>query len=78
MNSSNDDNKSKLNSFVERIEKYESEKKDISDLIKDVYSEVRNDGFDVKIVRKLIKLMRLTKQERENELSLLELYMKEL
>jgi uncharacterized protein (UPF0335 family) len=45
-----------LQSIVDRIEKLEIEKADIADLIKDVYVEAKANGFDVKILRKVVAL----------------------
>jgi len=64
----------KLRSFVERIERLEEEKKGLSDDIKDVYGEAKGEGFDVKIIRKIISLRKKDKQERQEEEEILELY----
>ena len=45
-----------LQSIVERIEKLEAEKADIADLIKDIYVEAKANGFDAKILRKVVAL----------------------
>lgn len=47
-----------LRAFVERIERLEEEKKVISDDIKDVYAEAKGNGFDVKILRKVVSCAR--------------------
>ncbi len=50
-----------LRSFIERIEKLEEEKKAIADDIKDIYAEAKGNGFDVKIMRKIVSIR---KQDR--------------
>jgi len=64
-----------LKSFVERIERLEEEKKTISDDIKDVYAEAKANGFDVKILRQVIRLRKQDADERSEQETLLDLYM---
>lgn len=64
-----------LRAFVERIERLEEEKKVIADDIKDVYAEAKGNGFDVKILRKVISLRKKKPEEREEEEAVLDLYM---
>lgn len=46
----------RLNSLIERIERLEEEKKGISSDIRDIYAEAKGVGFDVKIMKAIIKL----------------------
>lgn len=64
-----------LRAFVERIERLEEEKKVISDDIKDVYAEAKGNGFDIKVLRKVISLRKKKPHEREEEEAVLDLYM---
>lgn len=64
-----------LKSLVERIERLEDEKAAITSDIKGVYDEAKANGFDVKILRKLIALRKKEAAEREEEQALLEVYM---
>jgi len=64
-----------LKAFIERIEKLEEEKASIAEDIKEVYAEMKGTGFDTKAVRKLIKLRKKDKAEREEEEAILDLYM---
>lgn len=64
-----------LKSFVERIERLEDEKKIISDDIKDVYAEAKGNGFDVKVLRKVVSLRKLQPHEREEEEAILDVYL---
>lgn len=63
-----------LRQFIERIERLEEEKKALSADIKDVYSQAKSQGFDVKIMRKVVSLRRLEDQEREEQEQLMDLY----
>ncbi len=67
-----------LKSFVERIERLEEEKKTLSDDIKDVYAEAKGNGFDVSVLREVIRLRKSDKSEREEREAVLELYMQAL
>lgn len=65
----------RLKSLVERIERLETEKADLANDIKEIYIEAKSDGFDVKILRKVIKERRKNKVERETEAEMLGLYL---
>ena len=67
-----------LRAFIERIERLEEEKKTIADDIKDVYGEAKSMGFDTKILRKVISLRKKDRHEREEEETILDLYMNAL
>ncbi|HYD30111.1 MAG TPA: GapR family DNA-binding domain-containing protein [Azospirillaceae bacterium] len=64
-----------LRSFIERIERLEEEKKGISDDIRDIYAEAKGTGFDVKIIRQIIKIRKMENNERQEQEELLDLYM---
>ena len=64
-----------LKSIVERIERLEEEKKVIAGDIKEVYAEAKANGFDTKILRKVISLRKKDAAEREEEQSMLDVYM---
>ena len=64
-----------LKSVVQRIERLEEEKKTISDDIKEVYSEAKANGYDTKVLRKVIALRRRDLNERKEEESILDLYL---
>lgn len=67
-----------LQSIVERIEKLEAEKADLADLIKDIYVEAKANGFDAKILRKVVSLRKKNADERKTEEELLAVYMNAL
>ena len=62
-----------LKSFIERIERLEEEKRALSGDIKEVYAEARGTGFEPKIMRQIIKLRKMDKEEVDEEESLLDL-----
>jgi uncharacterized protein (UPF0335 family) len=64
-----------LRSFIERVEKLEEEKKALSDDIKDVYAEAKGNGFDVKILRKIVSMRRQDREKRREEQEILDLYL---
>ena len=68
----------RLRAFVERIERLEEEIKQLSDDKKDVYAEAKGDGFDVKILKEVIRLRKKDQDERDEHQSLLETYMQAL
>jgi uncharacterized protein (UPF0335 family) len=67
-----------LKSFVERIERLHEERKALSDDIADVYSEAKANGFDVKIMKEVIKIRRMDVDDRDEQEALLETYMRAL
>lgn len=67
-----------LRSYIERIEKLEVEKVDISGYIKDIYTEAKGNGYDVKALREIIKLRKKTASERDEEEYMLDVYKKAL
>jgi uncharacterized protein (UPF0335 family) len=64
-----------LRSIVERIERLEEEKAALAADIKEVYAEAKGNGFDIKILRKVIRLRKVDRVEREEEEALLDVYM---
>ena len=64
-----------LKSIIERIERLEEEKKTISDDIKEVYSEAKANGYDVKVLRKVVALRKRDLDERKEEEAILDLYL---
>ncbi|MFK4507856.1 DUF2312 domain-containing protein [Bradyrhizobium daqingense] len=66
----------KIRSFVERIENLDSEMQELSEQKKEVFAEAKGEGFDVKILKEIIKLRKEDKNERDERESLLDLYMR--
>jgi uncharacterized protein (UPF0335 family) len=68
----------RLRLLVERIERLEEEKKGLGDDIKDVYSEVKSNGYDSKIVRQIVRLRKMNPDDRREMKTLLDVYGAEL
>jgi uncharacterized protein (UPF0335 family) len=68
----------RLRLLCERIEGLEVEKKAISDDIKDVYSEAKAVGYDVKIIRQIVRLRKMAADDRREMETILDLYKKAL
>ena len=64
-----------LKAFVERVERLEEEKKSIADDIKDVYSEAKGNGYDVKTLRTVVRLRKQDVNERKEQEAILETYL---
>jgi uncharacterized protein (UPF0335 family) len=64
-----------LKAFVERVERLEEEKKAIGDDIRDVYSEAKANGFDVKALRTIVRLRKQDVEERKEQEAILATYM---
>lgn len=67
-----------LKSIIERIERLEEEKAVIAGDIKEVYAEAKANGFDTKILKKVVALRKLEAAEREEMQSLIDTYMANL
>ncbi len=65
----------RLQLLIDRIERLESEKKGISEDIKDVYGEAKSVGYDVKMMRQIIRIRKMKPSERQEMEAVLEAYM---
>ncbi len=68
----------RLRTFVERIERLEEEKSALAADIREVYSEAKGTGYDVKTIRRIISLRKLDQSDRQEQEAMLELYMRAL
>ena len=66
---------SKLKQYIAKIEDLETEAVEIRENISDVFKQAKSDGFDVKTMKKVIKLKKMRTEDRENEDMLLDTYM---
>ena len=64
----------RLKSFVERIERLEMERAQTQDFIKDVLTEAKSAGFDVKILRQIIRMRKQDAESLAEQEELLDLY----
>jgi uncharacterized protein (UPF0335 family) len=70
--------KDQLKAIVERIERLEEEKKTLSDDIREVYSEAKGNGFDVRAIRQVVRLRKQDAHERAEAETILETYLQAL
>lgn len=68
----------RLRSIVERIERLEEERKALGNDIKDIYAEAKSAGFDVKVLRQIIRLRKQEPAEVEEQETLLDVYRRAL
>lgn len=69
---------SELKAFIERIERLEEEKKALAGDLRDVYTEAKSQGFDTKVMRKIVALRRRDHAERKEEEAIMDLYLEAL
>lgn len=68
----------RLRSLIERIERLEEERRTLAADIKEVYAEAKGGGFDTKIMRQIIRLRRMDKDDRDEQETLLDIYLRAL
>jgi uncharacterized protein (UPF0335 family) len=68
----------RLRSIIERIERLEEERKALGSDIKDIYSEAKSAGFDVKVLRQLIRIRKQEPADVEELETLLDVYRRAL
>jgi uncharacterized protein (UPF0335 family) len=64
-----------LRAIVERIEQVEEEIKELTEAKKEIYLEAKGNGFDVKILREVIRVRKQDQKQREEQESLLDVYL---
>jgi uncharacterized protein (UPF0335 family) len=67
-----------LKSYIERIERLEEEKAGLTADIREIFAEAKGNGFDVKIMRQILKLRKLDQDEMAEQETLLDLYKRAL
>ena len=63
-------------SFIERVEQIEEELKALNEGKKEVFAEAKGEGFDVKVLKEILKLRKQDQDERDEQDSLLDVYMR--
>jgi len=76
MSRSGDVEGDQLRTIVERIEQVEEEIKELTEARKEIYLEAKGNGFDVKVLREVIKVRKQDQKEREEHETLLDLYLR--
>ncbi len=64
-----------LRTIVERIEQVEEEIKELNEARKEIYLEAKGNGFDIKVLREVIRVRKLDQKEREEHETLLDVYL---
>jgi uncharacterized protein (UPF0335 family) len=64
----------RLRAFIERVERMEEEKKALSDDIREIYSEAKGSGFDVKVMRQIVRLRKMADNDRSEMEEILDIY----
>ena len=67
-----------LRSYIERVERLEDEKAQVTATIREVMGEAKANGFDTKVMRQVLKLRKMDARDRAEQESLLELYTRAL
>jgi len=70
--------KSSLSSFIERVERLNEEMVALRADIKEVYNSAKSEGFDIKVLRQIVKLRSIPADEREEQQQLLDTYISSL
>ena len=63
-------------SFIERVERIDEEIKALNEGKKEVFAEAKGEGFNVKVLREILRLRKQDKDERDEQESLLDLYLR--
>ena len=64
-----------LKTILERIERLEEDKAAVMADLKEVYAEAKGNGFDVKIIRKVVRIRKMDRAKRQEEDALIDLYL---
>ena len=64
-----------LKSIIERIERLEQEKAEIVEQISEVFAEAKGNGFDVKVIRKVVRIRKQDRAKRQEEEAITDLYL---
>ena len=66
----------RIRAFIERVEHIEEELKELNEGKKEVFAEAKGEGLDVKVLKEILKIRKQDKDERDEQESLLDLYMR--
>jgi uncharacterized protein (UPF0335 family) len=68
----------RLKSIVDRVERLETERKGLGDDIKDVFKEAKSVGYEIPVLKQVLKLRKMEASDRQERETLIDLYMQEL
>jgi uncharacterized protein (UPF0335 family) len=64
----------RLSQLIDKIERLEDEKREVAEQVKEVFAEAKGEGFDIKVLRQVLRLRRMKPHDRSEQEELLELY----
>jgi uncharacterized protein (UPF0335 family) len=64
-----------LKSIIDRLENLETEKAEVAEQIKEVFAEAKGNGYDVKTLRKVLRIRKVDRARRQEEEAILDLYL---
>ncbi len=64
----------KLRQFISQIESLEGQKKEISEEISDIYNDIKNEGYDISVVKEIIRIRKKDEKERIEREAMIEHY----
>ncbi|MBF0141846.1 MAG: DUF2312 domain-containing protein [Magnetococcales bacterium] len=67
-----------LRQYIERIERLEEEKGEIATMIRETYAEAKNNGFEPKVMRQIVRIRKMEPHQVDEEEALLDLYKRAL
>jgi len=65
----------KLRQYIQQVEKLENEKTEVAEYIKEVFSSAKDEGFDPKIMKQIIRIRKMKESELQQQEALLDTYM---
>jgi len=69
---------SRLKAFIDRLQRLDEDKKAVAEDMKEVFAECKGEGYDVKIIRKILRILAQDKAKRQEEEALTDLYLSAL
>ncbi|MNS16467.1 hypothetical protein D3C71_1367010 [compost metagenome] len=69
------DAQGRLRSIIERLERLDEDKQAVLIDMKEVFAEAKGEGYDVKALRKVLRLRKIDKAKRQEEEAILDLYL---
>ena len=67
--------KTRLLSFIERVERVEEEKEALGNDVKEIYAEAKGEGFDTKTMRQVVRLRKMDRADFQEAEAQLDLYL---
>lgn len=67
-----------IRSIIERVERLEEEKAALAADVREVYAEAKSNGYDVKVLRQIVRIRKQDKAERQEQEAILDLYLQAL